>query len=211
VGGKNKSYKIKLLLLYMKKAKPFDSKNPTFSKKDYEKRKKEEMKKIKKLHKKLKKQYKEQEKKKKARQKNIDKTPKTKEVKVKKIKTNEKLIPSVKIQPKIEQKQISQKQIPKIEKKPSLQDLENYLIKLTDSYDENTIQIRKDYELLKDLGLTTKGLKEKKYETPKQLKKRIEKINIIHKRLMEKMDYNKQLEEKINKLHELISKEKFLK
>lgn len=167
----------------MENSKLFHSVSGTFSKKEYLRKKKTEEKKLNQIQKALKAKFKEQEKKRKILSKSTRKR---------------------KIRPKIQIKK-------RIHKKPTLQDLENYLTKLSDSYDKNTTRIRNQYEELKSLGLTTKGIEEKKYESKYQTKTRISKINKIHKDLMKDLENNKELEIKIQKLHDLISNEKFLK
>jgi len=190
----------------MRGIKIFSSDIGIFSKKEIKRRQKIQKEKVLRQQRILKQRFKEEEKKRKL----INKLRKNHSKEILEIQKEE----LKKIRAKKERKQ-EKKEIKKMIKKevsikkPTLLELENHLLKLSDDYDHGIHKSKKIYEELVHLGLTNEGLKEFKGESIKKREKRISKINEIHKVLMSILESNKELEQRIEMIDDQIKKEQY--
>lgn len=168
----------------------FNSKTGLFNEKEYKKEIKKEKEFQKQLHKELKQKQKEEQRKRKVFE-NINKKKRVKD------------IPKHQYPSTVNRQPLTDSlKFPIVSAKiPTKEELENHLLKLSDKYDKGIKEIKEFHNKLVELGLTDKGLKEIKHETEKNRKKRIEKINKIHPKLIKTIEENKNLEKEIEFLH----------
>ena len=157
------------------------SRSGLFSKKEYMKQKKKEKEFSNKVHRQLKKQYK----------------------KIPRIKTERKNIQNQKKGIKIIDKKID---TPKIFRLPSPKELNRYLYRLTDKYDEGIKKTKKIDHDLHFWGFRKERLVEYKNERPRSRSKRIKKIKRLNEKLLKTIEKNKHLERQIDILHKKLMK-----